>query len=54
VEKNKLESIVTRAPSHEPWPYHNLGVDVNVTYGDGSAPPPAAVPVPQGFSIQKK
>lgn len=25
---NSIQSIVTRAPTHEPYPYHNLGVNV--------------------------
>ena len=54
VETGKLESIVTRAPTHEPWPYHNLGVDVSVTLGEGGVPTPLAQPVPQGFTITKK
>ena len=54
VETGKLESIVTRAPAHEPWPYHNLGVDVSVTLGEGGVPTPLAQPVPQGFTITKK
>jgi len=28
-----LETIVTRAPSHEPYPYHNQGVDVSLNLG---------------------
>jgi hypothetical protein len=54
VETNKLESIVTRAPAHEPWPYHNQGVKVSVTLGEGGVPTPIAQPVPQGFTITKK
>lgn len=53
VDKNKLESVVNRAPTHEPWPYHNQGVPTSVTIGEGNNPPPAAVPVPQGFSITR-
>ena len=53
VETNKLQSVVTRAPAHEPWPYHNKGVAASVTIGEGDNPPPAAVPVPQDFSITK-
>lgn len=53
VEKNKLETIVTRAPTHEPYPYHNQGVQAEVTIGEGNNPPPAAVPVPSGYSITK-
>ena len=37
VEPNKLVTIVTRAPTHEPWPYHNQGVN---------APSSATAPVP--------
>lgn len=53
VEKNKLESIVTRAPTHEPYPYHNEGVQVEVVIGEGNNPPPDAVPIPKNFSITK-
>jgi len=31
VEEGKLKTIVTRAPTHEPYPYHNQGVNVDVT-----------------------
>ena len=54
VEPGKLQTIVTRAPTHEPWPYHNLGVATSVTYGEGGVPTPVAQPVPQGFTITKK
>jgi hypothetical protein len=54
VEKNKLESICSRAPTHEPYPYHNLGVDVKVEFESGQpAPPPAAPPIPPGIDIVK-
>jgi hypothetical protein len=49
----KLESIVTRAPTHEPYSYHNQGVDVSVSLEEGQpTPPPAAVPVDEGFTIR--
>jgi hypothetical protein len=52
VVKNKLESVVTRAPTHEPWSYHNKGVDVEVALEDGKpTPPPGAPPVPAGVEI---
>ena len=44
-------SIVTRAPTHEPYPYHNKGVSTSVSLGSGSAPPPDAPPVPDGVTI---
>ena len=49
-----LESIVTRAPTHEPYPYHNQGVSVSVKLaGPTPTPPPAAPPVPAGTTITK-
>jgi hypothetical protein len=33
VEPDKIETIVQRAPTHEPYPYHNRGVDVQVGGG---------------------
>ena len=39
VESNKIESAVTRAPTHEPWPLHNTGVNKVTSYSDtGDAP----------------
>jgi len=50
-----LESIVSRAPTHEPYPYHNKGVDSIVSFEQGPpSPPPGAVPVPPGVEIQAK
>jgi hypothetical protein len=52
VVKEKLESVVSRAPTHEPWSYHNKGVDVEVTLEQGKpTPPPGAPPVPAGVEI---
>ena len=52
VETGTLESIVSRATSHEPYPYHNLGVDVETAFEPGPpTPPPGAEPVPAGVEI---
>lgn len=32
-----LKTIVSRAPTHEPYAYHNRGVAVDVSYGSGQA-----------------
>jgi len=54
VKPNALESIVTRAPTHEPFPFHNKGVAASVSLTDGTpTPPPAAIPVAQNVSIVK-
>jgi hypothetical protein len=47
------ESIVTRAPTHEPYPYHNKGVSVSVKFSGAPAPPPDAPDVPAGTTITK-
>lgn len=48
-----LESIVSRAPTHEPYSYHNEGVDVDLSLEQGKpTPPPGAVPVPEGVEIK--
>ena len=39
VESNKIESVVTRAPTHEPWPLHNTGVNKVTSYSDASETP---------------
>ena len=36
VEKDKIESVVSRAPTHEPYPLHGTGVN-SITTFDGSA-----------------
>jgi hypothetical protein len=52
VKPQALESIVSRATSHEPYPYHNKGVDVEVEFEKGNpSPPPGATPVPAGIEI---
>ena len=46
-----LESIVTRAPTHEPWPFHNQGVDVEIPMEEGQpTTPPDTPPIPSGWS----
>jgi hypothetical protein len=55
VKPNGLKSTVSRAPTHEPYPYHNKGVDVEIKFEEGKpSPPPGAVPVPAGIEIQAK
>jgi hypothetical protein len=55
VSPTGIESIVTRAPTHEPYPYHNQGVAVNVSLEEGqSTPPPDAPEVPDEWSITKR
>jgi len=52
VKPNALESIVTRAPTHEPYPYHNQGVAASVSLTEGTpTPPPAAEPVSTNWSL---
>ena len=48
-----LESIVTRAPTHEPYPYHNQGVSTSVKFSGAPTPPPDAPAVPAGVTITK-
>jgi len=55
VSATGLESIVTRAPTHEPYPYHNQGVPVSVSLEEGqSTPPPDAPELPDEWSVTKK
>ncbi len=49
-----LDSIVSRTTTHEPWPYHNRGVDVAIKLEPGNpTPPPGAIPVPPGVEIER-
>ena len=53
VDPDALTTIVPRAPTHEPYPYHNLGVDAKVKFEEGKpTPPPGAPAVPAGVTIQ--
>jgi hypothetical protein len=55
VSATGTESIVTRAPTHEPYPYHNQGVPVSVALEQGQGtPPPGAPDVQSGWEITKQ
>ena len=56
VNATGTESCCTRAPTHEPYPYHNQGVDVKTTIVQAGqpTPPPDAPELPEGFSITKQ
>ena len=52
LDSGNLESICNRAPTHEPWPYHNLGTDAKVSLEPGQPKsPPDTPPVPAGVSV---
>jgi len=54
VKPNALKSIVTRAPTHEPYPFHNKGVAASVSLTEGTpTPPPEAVAVATDWSIER-
>jgi len=54
VSATKLKSVVTRAPTHEPWPYHNQGVQVHVSLdAPANSQPPGAPTLPGGVSISQ-
>jgi hypothetical protein len=46
-----LTSICSRITTHEPYPYHNKGVDIPVAFESGYAVPPGASPVPPGVEL---
>jgi hypothetical protein len=53
VEEEKIETVVTRAPTHEPYPYHNRGVDVVTSLGDEGVAEVAAT-VPSDVTIRRR
>ena len=55
VSPTGTESIVTRAPTHEPYPYHNQGVgnQTTIVQAGQPSPPPDAPELPDGVSITK-
>jgi hypothetical protein len=56
VNPSGINSIVTRAPTHEPYPFHNQGTDAPTTVATPGqpTPPPAAVPVPENWQIRAR
>ena len=51
ISSSGLESIVTRAPTHAPWPFHNQGVSVEVPMEPGQPTTPPNTPsLPAGFT----
>jgi len=55
IQEDALESICTRSPTHEPWPYHNKGVQVKVDLEQGQpGRPPGSPTLPDGFKITKQ
>jgi hypothetical protein len=52
VSPTGTESICTRAPTHEPYPYHNQGVAESTSLSDGTtSSPPDAPALPEGVTI---
>lgn len=52
VNPSGLSSAVTRAPTHEPYPYHNQGVQASVNLGTAQpTSPPGAPAMPANVSI---
>jgi hypothetical protein len=52
VNPSGLSSAVTRAPTHEPYPYHNQGVPASVNLGTAQpTSPPGAPTMPANVSI---
>jgi hypothetical protein len=50
---NSLETIVTRAPTHEPYPYHNQGVAVSTSLDNPTAATESTVPdAPKAAAVQ--
>jgi hypothetical protein len=48
---NQLATIVTRAPTHEPYPAHNQGVKIDVSFGGQPSPPPDSAVIPAGVTL---
>ena len=46
-----IKSIVSRAPTHEPYPEHNKGVDNVANINGSTSTPPASSPVPSEVSV---
>jgi hypothetical protein len=53
VQPGTLDTIVTRAPTHEPWPYHNRGVNVNTNLNSSTSPPAPSIESLAGSAYQR-
>lgn len=53
VEPEKITTIVTRAPTHEPYPYHNRGVDVDVNLAGPGSEVTQTETLPPSYSITR-
>lgn len=51
VKPGAIKSVVTRAPTHEPYPYHNKGVNVTTNLNGNTSTPPGSSAVPAGVSV---
>jgi hypothetical protein len=55
VNPTKLKSIVSRAPTHEPYPYHNQGVKLKTSLEKGQpSTMPGSPQMPAGWEITKQ
>jgi len=55
VNPTKLKSIVSRAPTHEPYPYHNQGVKLKTSLENGQpSTMPGSPQMPSGWEITKQ
>lgn len=55
VEQGKITTIVSRAPTHEPYPYHNLGVQVQTVLASDAGPgeQTSTATLPPDFTITR-
>ena len=53
VQPGTLDTIVTRAPTHEPWPYHNRGVNVNTNLNSSATPATPSIESLAGSAYQR-
>lgn len=51
VKSNAIKTVASRAPTHEPYPYHNKKVAVANSGSASSATPPGSNPVPAGTQV---
>jgi hypothetical protein len=54
VQPGTLETIVTRAPTHEPYPYHNRGVNVTTNLNSVTPTAPPTIPTQRtSFAVER-